>query len=503
MTNETSDAPAATSPGGRASYGGAASLPRSTPPERGLDPAAVGRFLDAVQARGVELHSLMLVRHGSVVAEGWWAPYEPSGLHLLYSLSKSFTATAVGLAVEERRLSVDDLVTSFFPGRVPSDVHPYVAQLKVRDLLSMATGHHEDTLERVDRHDLVRSFLALPPEEEPGTWFTYNNGATLMLSAIVTKLTGERVLDYLRPRLLEPLGITDAYWQQIPDGDGGDPDLRHLDLGFSGLHLATESIAKFGQLFLSRGVWQGEQLVAEDWVRDASRVQVDNPREPEPDWRQGYGYQFWMGREGYRGDGAFGQFCIVLPDVDTVLALTSATENMQAILDCVWSELYPALQSEDGGTGEEASAELQARLGVLTLPLATGDHNAGIELPWLAASPTTGRQEGTTRIESIEEAADGWRLTLADEHATYAVGCGFQTWARSEVEVWPGARLQVAASGAWSDPTTFTAEVAMVQTPHRLTLTCDTATGSTTAQWNVAPLGPTSPSALAFRLADD
>jgi CubicO group peptidase (beta-lactamase class C family) len=469
-------------------------LPRSTPEAQGLDSAAVGRLLDAVESAGLELHSLMLLRHGHVVAEGWWAPYAPDGLHLLYSLSKSFTSTAVGLAVEEGLLDVDDLVTSFFPDEVPAELHPRVAQLRVRHLLSMATGHHEDTLDRLDRERLVSSYLALVPEEEPGTWFTYNNGATLMLSAIVTRLTGGRLLDYLRPRLLEPLGIEEANWQGIGD----------LDLGFSGLHLPTEAIAKFGQLYLQQGVWQGRQLLPAAWVAEATRGQVDNPREPNPDWRQGYGYQFWMGQHGYRGDGAYGQFCLVLPEEDCVVAITAGTDDMQGVLDCVWAQLLPALQEEGRHEhrqdGDGAAAELRDRLDQLQLLPVSGRRSATVDLPWTA--PGTDDVEGQDpAITAVEEVADGWRVTVRDGRASFVVGCGYREWTGSEVEVRPGFRLEVAASAAWTGPATFTAALDLVQKPHRLVLSCDCATGTTSGHWNVEPLGPTSPSQLALELA--
>ena len=480
-------------------------LPRSTPAEQGVAAAGISRFLDAVLGAGNELHSLMLLRHGHVVAEGWWEPYEPDGLHLLYSLSKSFTSTAIGLAVHEGRLSVDDLVTSFFPESLPEGLSAGSAALRVRHLLTMATGHHEDTLDRLDRSDLVRSFLTMPPDEEPGTWFTYHNTATLMLSAILTRVTGDRLLDYLRPRLLEPLGIDQANWQGV-GGAGGAADLPGLDLGFSGLHLATESVAKLGQLYLQQGRWNSEQLVPQEWVAAATRAQVDNPREPNPDWRKGYGYQFWLAREGYRGDGAFGQFCIVLPQQDMVLALTGATEDMQSVLDCVWFELLPALGHPS--TDDEASgAELAARLSSLALPTPSGErHPARITLPWSAPS-TPGSAEsfsapGTaaTQVLGIEEQEGGWLLTVQEADVRFSVAVGYGEWTVTDVEPRPGFRLRVAASGAWSADT-FTVALALVETPHRLTLVCDCTSGLTSARWNAVPLGVTSATQLALELS--
>jgi len=178
-----------------------APLPRATPESQGLPSAAIEAFLDAVDTAGVELHSVMVLRHGNVLAEGWWAPYTPDGLHLLYSLSKSFTSTAIGLAVGEGLLSIDDLVSSFFPEVDADTLDPKVAGMKVRHILSMASGHHEDTMERIrlfGGEDPAAAFLSLVPEEEPGTWFTYNNGCTLMLSVIITRLTGGPILVNVR-----------------------------------------------------------------------------------------------------------------------------------------------------------------------------------------------------------------------------------------------------------------------------------------------------------------
>jgi len=415
-------------------------LPRSAAADQGVDPAAVGRLLDALAAADLELHSLMVLRHGHVVAEGWWEPYRSDGLHLLYSLSKSFTSTAVGLAVDEGLLSVEDLVSSFFGDLIPPDANPRLKRMRVRHLLSMATGHRQDTLERLDRRNLVASFLALPPEEEPGTWFTYNQGATLTLSAIVTRLTGMRLLDYLRPRLLEPLGIADANWQGVGE----------LDLGFTGLHLNTEAVAKFGQLYLQQGRWQGRQLVPERWVAEATRPQVDNPREPNPDWRQGYGYQFWMGRHGYRGDGAFGQFCLVLPDQDLVVAITAAVEDMQAVLDRVHSELLPGCGDAPVSPRAQAAEDLSLRLAQLRVPCVAGARQPDqIPLPWSAPAEAQPAGAGAgLRVTGIREEGSGWRVSFADDDTEYGVTCGYGTWVESESEVRPGSRLRTAASGA-------------------------------------------------------
>ena len=317
-----------------------ATLPRSAPEAQGIPSAAVTAFLEAAEQTDCGLHSFMLLRHGHVAAEGWWSPYQRSAPHMLFSLSKSFTSTAIGLAVAEGRLSVDDPVLTFFPAEAPRKPSANLAAMRVRHLLSMSTGHDHDTTAYLWRRrdgDWPKAFLARPVAHEPGTHFLYNTGATYMLSAIIQRVTGMTLLEYLRPRLFEPLGIANPTWETCPRG---------VNTGGFGLSITTEDIARFGQLYLQRGMWQGRQLVPESWVAEASAKQVANDANTNPDWQQGYGYQFWRSRHGaYRGDGAFGQFCVILPDQDAVVAITAGTPNMQAVLDLVWAHLLPAMGS--------------------------------------------------------------------------------------------------------------------------------------------------------------
>ncbi len=317
-------------------------LPRSTPAAQGIDPTAILAFIEAVDSHIHHLHSLMLLRHGQVVAEGWWHPYAPESPHMLFSLSKSFTSTAVGLAVEEGFLSVDDRVIDFFPDDLPDQVSENLAAMRVRHLLAMYTGHSTDTTEALWQRqdgDWVAAFLAQPVTHTPGTHFLYNSGATYMLSAIVQKLTGQTLVDYLTPRLFAPLGIETPTWESCPRG---------INVGGWGLNIRTEDIARFGQLYLQKGEWHGQQLLPAAWVDEATMAHSDNSRNENTDWAQGYGYQFWRCRHNaYRGDGAFGQFCVIMPEQDAVLAITAGMSNMQSLLDLVWTHLLPALGNEE------------------------------------------------------------------------------------------------------------------------------------------------------------
>ena len=443
-------------------------LPRSTPSTQEVASSGIAAFLDAVEAAPeVELHSLMVLRHGHVVAEGWWAPYSADEPHLLYSLSKSFTATAAGLAAAEGLLSFDDPVISYFPELAEAVTEPRTRSMQVRHLAAMASGHLEDTLDRMVRLDgaePVRGFLALPPEQQPGSVFAYNNGATYVLGAIVQRVSGQTLLGYLRPRLLDPLGIGPGYWHQHPPG---------REVGFSGLHLRTEDIARFGQLYLDDGLWRGERLLPEGWVADASSLHTPNPAEPNPDWQQGYGYQFWRSQHGYRGDGAYGQFCLVLPEQDLVVVTTAQTENMQRLIDAVWAHLLPAC---DGGTPDSDDA-LAARLRAASLP-ADGSGLVGTSL----AEAETGWD--LVRLE--DHPAGGWTLVLAENGTEVSIVCGDGRWQLSDLALEQG-RVRVAAA-ATATPTGLVVQLAFVQTPHRLVLEVDRDSPRATGRWLTIPL---------------
>ena len=458
-------------------------LPRSSPEEQGLPSAAIEALVDRLENEGLEPHSLMIIRHGHVVAEAWWTPYHRDGVQLLYSLSKSFTSTAVGLAVGEGRFAVTDRIAEWFPDAA-ADAGPRAQSLTVHQVLSMSTGHRSDSLAPMfPRPDAVEAaFFGYEPEEPPGTWFVYDNGATFMAGALVQQRTGERLVDYLRPRLFDPLGIGRAAWQQLPDG---------RDVGFSGLHLSTEAIGRFGLLMLDDGVWRGERLLPAGWVAQATSSLVDNStNDGDVDWRQGYGYQFWQCRHGaVRGDGAFGQFCILLPDHDAVVVITAATERMQAELDAVWEVLLPAFASGPLPSDAEAAGRLTRRLAEVevrpwsgtAVPAEPGpwrfDHEPTEENP--ALTGLTVSSGGSSSESSAETGADGFTLTI-DDGDTFVV--------QGRTGGWPEVTGPYLASGGWTDPDTFEALVVAVETPHHLRLRGRLSTGTLEASWNVTPL---------------
>jgi CubicO group peptidase (beta-lactamase class C family) len=339
-------------------------LPRSTPEAQGVSSEGILAFVETADRQVKTMHSFMLVRHGMVVAEAWWKPESAEKPHQLWSLSKSFTSTAVGLAVEEGKLKLEDKVLSFFPELAPPVVPENLQKMTVKDLLTMTCGHDKEVkLTLKDTTPWVQAFLAHPVPHPPGTHFQYNTPGTHMLSAIVGKVTGQTVLEYLKPRLFTPMGIQSPEWPASPQGN---------TLGGWGLMVRTGDIAKFGQLYLQKGLWQGKPLVPASWVAQATAKQVPNdagkPHPETSDWAQGYGFQFWRSRHGaYRGDGKDGQFCLVLPEEDAVIAITADTGDMQQELNVVWDVLLPALKSGALPDQPVALAKLKTRMAGLSV----------------------------------------------------------------------------------------------------------------------------------------
>ncbi|MET9731953.1 serine hydrolase domain-containing protein [Streptomyces sp. NPDC006458] len=461
-------------------------LPFSTPAAQGVDATGVLALLDALDAApDIEPHSLMILRHGRVVAAGWWAPYTPERPHLLYSLSKSFTSTAAAFAVAEGLIGLDDPVISHFPEFEAEITDPRSRAMLVRHAATMSSGHLAEMVDAAygtDPAEPVRGFLLHPPERDPGTVFAYNQPATYSLAAILQKVTGQPLSVYLRPRLLDPLGIGEAAW--LRDGTG-------RELGFSGLHLTTDAVARFGELYLRDGVWRGRRLLPEGWVAEATRAHVPTDGgmgfSDVPDWDQGYGIQFWRSRHGFRGDGAYGQFCLVLPEQDAVVVTTAATEQMQTVLNLVWQHLLPACGPAPLTGADEADAALRERLSRLALPPAAGEPAPPERAEdWAGASFTPyggvcADQRSLNGVE-LDSGPDGWTATLTENGHRIALRLGTGGWTVSEEP------LPVAVSGGWADPGTLEFETQFLETPHRLVITCTLADRAFRARWRTAPL---------------
>lgn len=456
-------------------------VPRSSPEAEGVRSEGILDFLRAITTSKHEFHSFIMARHGKVIAEGWWSPYRAELNHMLYSLSKSFTSTAIGLAKTEGKLSVESPVISFFPDKLPAEISEHLRILKIKDLLTMSVGHAQDSTPFITKEeDWVRAFLALPIPHQPGTEFLYNSGATYMLSAIVQKVTGQKVIDYLALRLFEPLAIRERTWETCPLG---------INTGGWGLSVRTEALAKFGQLYLQNGVWNGKEILPKEWVQEATTFKIQQPGSDleklkrESDWHQGYCYQFWRCRhDAFRGDGAFGQYTVVMPEQDVVIAITSESPNMQGQLNLVWEHLLPSIQTEPLPTNKRAADELHHTLHSLTLAPPQGQ----------PTSPTASRisrkmfhvDNNAAGVQSLEFRF-GKRdcvFILTDGQGAYPITCGLEKWVPGETTM-PGTppkltkstgtiRSKIAASSTWKDDQTFEMIWRFIETPHHDSVTC-------------------------------
>ena len=323
-------------------------LPRAETPDSVNQ--AMDTFFQEAANDSMDIHSVMIVRDGSVIYSRWQSEGADSVPHVLHSVSKTFTATAVGLAIADGKMALTDKVIDFFPDKRPAEVSDHLKAMTVRDLLTMTCGHDEEPTSRRDQNaDWVEAFLAQPVVHEPGTFYLYNSLGTYMLSAIVQQVTGEKIVDYLDACLFQPLHIDKPKWEESPQG---------INCGGWGLYLKTEDLAKMGQLLLQKGEWNGQQLIPAEWVAEMSKKQVEsiNPgtrieqaeergmTKETSDWMQGYGYQMWRCRpDCFRADGARGQYIIVVPDKNAVIAITSDNGDLQGELNLVWKNILPVL----------------------------------------------------------------------------------------------------------------------------------------------------------------
>ena len=458
-------------------------LPRSTPEAEGVSSEGILKFINAVEASNHEMHSLMFLRHGKVIAEGWWNPYNSDLKHTLYSLSKSFTSTAVGFAVSEKLITVNDKVISFFPDELPDTITPFLTELTIKDLLSMSVGQDPDPTYKIRQagSSWEKSFFSTPIINEPGSKFLYNSLASYMLSSIVQKVTGEKAIDYLTPRLFEPLGIKGIDWEVNSNG---------INTGGWGLRLKTEDIARTGQLYLQKGIWNGNRIIPTEWVEEATTIKIEQApslsqaAKDSSDWLQGYGYQFWRCRNNaYRGDGAYGQYMIILPEQDAVIAITSETEDMQGELNLVWEYLLPAISGEKLPVNEKGAAALMEKLSALSLPLPEKTDISPIiksisDKPFIV-------EPNYRKINKISfHFSDNLcEVTIDIENNNYIFSFAADGWHMGETLL-PGPNLipnpftkellpaKVAGNFYWKDENTLELKLRYIESPHSEKITC-------------------------------
>lgn len=449
-------------------------LPRSTPEEQGVSSKVITQFLDKIKEQDLEFHSLMIARHGHVIAEGWWDPYRQDREHTLFSITKSFTSLAVGFAIEEGLLALEDPLVSFFP-EIEIDHGNEFRDIQVKDLLTLSVGHGKATM-GWDLQQIVGSwvnhFLNTPLEHEPGTRFLYNTSATHMLSAIVQKTSGLRLIDYLEPRLFEPLGIKVPYWQTSPEGH---------NTGGHGMSLNTEDLAKFGQFLLQKGVWNGKQVLSKKWIEEATSFQISNGDNKDDDWQQGYGYQFWLCRHGaYRADGAYGQFCIVIPDKEAVITITSASQDGAKVLNLIWDYLLKAMG--DAPLPVEKSARRVLFHQLAQLRIKTPALMASSPLAETLSNRIYKLEANVANIKEVmfDFEQEACTFVLKDEGGKHLIKCGYKEWIEGTTSLFNNklhsleqpTQVTVFAKSGWKNEHEFEMTWCFVNTPFIDTVRC-------------------------------
>ncbi len=403
-------------------------LPRVAPEETGVKSEQVMAFFDSLMAfPKTEIHSAIVMRHGKVIGEIHPAPFKAEYSHTLFSCSKTFTSAAIGIAIGENRLKLTDRLASFFPERMPKEVSEQLADITIEDLLTMRSGFVFYDEVRSKHLDWVKTYLNHPMNCKPGTKFQYDSLDTYLLSAIIQKVTGMTLLDYLKPRLFEPLHINKVKWEVSPEG---------INTGGWGLYLQSESLAKFGQLLLQQGSWNGKQLIPAEWVKTMMSPHVDNY----------YGYQMWMCEwpKSARADGAYGQYIIVNPEQDMVVVITQClTGDGGKELRLIKNVLFPGILKQDGHLAFEKKS-VKAGKGYLLLK----KKQSSYALPFLDGKKFNKQISIPLRkTYQLEDNPLGWKeitfITPQQLEVTDSVGrkgvieMGYKQWKTSSINFYP------------------------------------------------------------------
>ena len=438
-------------------------LQYSTPEAEGVSSKALLNFLNRLDAMDY-LHGLTVFRHGKVILQCSWHPYDASTPHHLFSLSKSFVSCAVGFAVQEGLLKLTDTLGELFPEYAEdAEISAEAKAVTVRNLLTMRGGqqncHLGEFIFNESIKPFVQRFLEVPMFTRGGEAFVYNSGNTFMLSAIVQKLTGMKVVDYLQPRLFAPLGIEAPFWDEAPEG---------ISLGGWGLHLSLESLSRFTKLLSDNGKWNGKQLLPPEYLKEATSFQSDNSCNKNRDWENGYGYQFWQCSHpgAFRGDGACGQYALVIPDYDMAVTTLSGLSDMGRILTVIWDELLPAIAGD--APVEPVPADQQAlaeRAAALEMPRPQGAFGTSL------TDCRFTLDENTWKYETLECQfhAAGGKIILGRNGMTSEIPFGYGRWERGYAPELFGRFSPVggdiAATAAWEKEGTLLLNIALLNHP--------------------------------------
>jgi CubicO group peptidase (beta-lactamase class C family) len=338
-----------------------------------------GKFLDFLlylEDRKLCMHNIMILRQGKIAVEAHFPPFTKDSLQRMYSVTKSFVSIALGFLIDEGKISLKSRIADFFPEYLNETVHPFIAEMTVRDCLLMATPYTDSTYKVHDKN-WIQTFFTSTPLRKAGAVFNYDTSGTVALNALVEKLSGCSLTEYLRPRLFEPLGFSQGIWC-VERPEGGD-------WGGSGLQCSIYDLARFGLFLLNKGRWQDRQLISSSYIEEACSSLIDN-RIPtmSPEIQFGYGYQIWRTRHnGFCAWGMGSQLALCLPEKDTLLVATGDTQSISGeanlLLDAFWRHIYPYISDTAANDDPEVFSKLKSKLACLEFPSVEGEKSSPLQ----------------------------------------------------------------------------------------------------------------------------
>ena len=401
-------------------------LPRSTPEEQGVPSKALVALFDSLHALPLtDMHAVVVMRHGKVIGEMYPKPYAPEYRHTMYSCSKTFVGIAVGLAIEDNRLRLDDRIAAIFPELLPDSVSKDLADMTVRHLLTMASGVKPDWNMRSRGKEWIRTFLS-KPVKEPGTQYAYDSMVSYMLAAVVQKVTGKKLTEYLQERVFTPMNVTEWAWEESPEG---------VNTGGWGVHIQPESLAKFGQLILNEGSWEGKQLVPAEWIREMCKKHRETGREV-------YGYHIWHcgGHDGaVRADGALGQYVISVLDKDMVVVMTEATlGNGRDQRRLIWDVLLPHIQDEPLPANKKDYQKLLKKQEGYKLAEVKGKASSAFASNWENKTIELGKNTFGWKSLKLNFGKKEVTMTVTETNGkSYELPFGYQQWMTTTFDSYP------------------------------------------------------------------
>ena len=401
-------------------------LPRSTPEEQGVPSKALVALFDSLHALPLtDMHAVVVMRHGKVIGEMYPKPYAPEYRHTMYSCSKTFVGIAVGLAIEDNRLRLDDRIAAIFPELLPDSVSKDLADMTVRHLLTMASGVKPDWNMRSRGKEWIRTFLS-KPVKEPGTQYAYDSMVSYMLAAVVQKVTGKKLTEYLQERVFTPMNVTEWAWEESPEG---------VNTGGWGVHIQPESLAKFGQLILNEGSWEGKQLVPDEWIREMCKKHRETGREV-------YGYHIWHcgGHDGaVRADGALGQYVISVLDKDMVVVMTEATlGNGRDQRRLIWDVLLPHIQDEPLPANKKDYQKLLKKQERYKLAEVKGKASSAFASNWENKTIELGKNTFGWKSLKLNFGKKEVTMTVTETNGkSYELPFGYQEWITTTFDSYP------------------------------------------------------------------